>query len=240
MRLRLEDIDVSRSRPEYTEAIQEDLDWLGLLWDGPIMVQSQRFDVYQTYLDQLLTRGLVYRCVCTRQQIQAEIASSGDAPHGSTPLYPGTCRDLDIQPGDRPFAYRLNSALAELQVGELTWNDLDRGPQTVDTKTFGDFVVARKDVPASYHLCVVVDDEAQGVTLVTRGEDLFEATGPQRLLQALLGFSEPKYRHHGLVVDANGKRLAKRDDAKSVRALRQEGYVPKDVLRLACDSAVST
>lgn len=240
MRLRIEDIDLSRSRPEYARAIEDDLLWLGIPWDGEAMVQSRRFDVYQSYLDQLIAQGLVYRCVCTRQQIQAEIESSGDAPHSSSPVYPGTCRKLNIQTDDRPFAFRLNSTLAMERTGQLAWTDGERGLHSVDSRSFGDFVVARKDTPASYHLCVVIDDDAQGVTLVTRGVDLLEASAPQRLLQALLGLAQPTYLHHGLVVDGNGKRLAKRDDAKSVRTLREEGHSPKQVLQMALNAVALT
>jgi len=239
--LRLEDIDPTRCRPEFAAAAQEDLAWLGLRWDGPVRVQSQHFAAYRAVLGQLQGRGLLYPCFCTRAEIAREVAGAVAAPHGPDgPLYPGTCRRLDAaERQDRiaagqPYALRLDMAAALAMVGEdLHFNDLLRGRLRCDPARFGDVVLARKDSPASYHLCVTHDDALQGVTLVTRGEDLLPATDLHRLLQSLMGWPEPAYRHHALLVDAEGRRLAKRDGALAVRALREAGRSPAEVCSMA-------
>jgi len=228
--LRIEDIDPDRCRPDYEAAIFEDLGWLGLDWDGPVLRQSERLPLYKAALERLSAHGLIYPCFCSRREIRAEIARLGQAPHGPDgPLYPGTCRRLD--PADRdarlsqgqPHALRLDVALATGLTGPLDWHDRDAGVQAARPELLGDVILYRKDSPASYHLCVVVDDAAQGVTLVTRGRDLFHATHLHRLLQALLGYPVPRYHHHGLITDEAGQRLAKRSDAASLRALRESG-----------------
>jgi glutamyl-Q tRNA(Asp) synthetase len=229
--LRIEDIDRTRCRPEYTEAILEDLAWLGLDWDGPVRVQSAHFPDYRAVLDRLSARGLLYPCFCTRADIVREVAAIGGAPHGPEGVpYPGTCRRLSaaaraarIAAGDA-YALRLDmqAALATLD-GPLSFEELDEGRIHCDPARFGDIVLARKDTPASYHLCVTHDDALQGVTLVTRGEDLKPATDLHRLIQALMGWPEPRYRHHPLLRGADGRRLAKRDGAPSLRALREAG-----------------
>ena len=230
--LRLEDIDPARCRPAYADAIQEDLAWLGLQWDGPVRVQSACLDAYQAVLDDLLRRGLVYPCFCTRSDIAASMAAA-HGPDG-TPVYPGTCRQLSpgvraarIASGER-YALRLDLA-ASSKPG--LWYDEDGEIIACYPEQFGDVVLARKDAPASYHLCVTHDDTMQGVTLVTRGVDLKPSTDVQRLIQAIMGWSAPKYAHHRLLVDAAGRRLAKRDKALTLRALRAEGVSARDVLR---------
>lgn len=228
--LRLEDIDGPRCTPEYARAIEEDLAWLGVAWDGPVVVQSARMGHYAAALARLKARGVLYRCFCTRKDIQREIARAGRAPHGPDgPLYPGTCRALDPTARaeqDMDFALRLDTAKALALTGPLAWHDRARGEIAADPLSLGDVVLARKDIGTSYHLAVTVDDAAQGVTLVTRGEDLFHATHIHRLLQALLGLPVPTWHHHGLLTDEAGRRLAKREDALSIRALREEGLSP--------------
>lgn len=242
MTLRIEDIDPTRCRPEFREAIFEDLRWLGVRWDGDPWNQSDRTSHYQSALDRLWSLGVLYRCFCTRKEILSEINRAGEAPQGSSATaYPGTCRSLDpdtvqrrLEEG-RPYALRVHHERALALVGNLEFTDRVAGLTTVDLTQEGDFVVARKETPTSYHLSVVVDDAAQGVTLVTRGQDLLSATHPQRLLQALLGLPEPEYWHHGLVTDGDGQRLAKRIGSTSIRAHRQAGRAPQDVIREAIE-----
>jgi glutamyl-Q tRNA(Asp) synthetase len=244
--LRVEDIDQARCREEFVAAILEDLAWLGLAWDGPVRRQSQHLGDYRAALDRLAALGLVYPCFCTRAAIKAEIAGALDAPQGPEgPLYPGTCRA--IAPAERedriaagePFALRLDVAAALRRTGPLAWEDEAAGTVAAAPAALGDVVLARKDAPTSYHLAVTVDDALQGVTLVTRGRDLFAATHIHRLLQALLGLPTPRYRHHALLVDAAGKRYAKRDRALTLRALREAGRTPAEVIALADQSAAS-
>ncbi len=238
--LRIEDIDTARCRPEYEAAILEDLAWLGIVWDGAVRRQSEHWEDYRAALGRLDAAGLIYPCFCTRREIQAEIAAMGGAPHGPDgPLYPGTCRRLDparrqerIAAGEA-YALRLDVAAATARTGPLTWIDEIAGPQTAMPEILGDVVLARKDVPTSYHLAVTVDDALQGVTVVTRGADLFHASHLHRLLQALLDLPVPVWRHHPLLTDASGKRLAKRSDAVSIRALRDAGHPPASVLAMA-------
>ena len=215
--LRIEDIDQARCRPPYARAILDDLRWLGLEWDGPVRVQSEHFAAYRAALNRLDAMGLLYRCTCTR----ADIAAASGAPHGPDgPIYPGTCRGRDpasIDPA-QPYALRLDVAAALARTGPLTWWEQGEGRLPCDPAAAGDPVLARKDTPASYHLCVTHDDALAGVSLVTRGRDLRAATGLHRLLQALMGWPEPAYEHHALLLDAAGRRLAKRDAAASLRA----------------------
>ncbi len=238
--LRIEDIDGSRCRPELAEAIPEDLAWLGLDWDGPVRRQSQHFRDYRAALDRLDAQGLLYPCFCTRAAIKAEIAGAVAAPHGvDGPLYPGTCRRLsesmraERMAGGEPFALRLDAAQALARTGPLAWEDEVAGLVAAAPLDHGDVVLARKDTPTSYHLAVTVDDALQGVTLVTRGADLFAATHIHRLLQALLGLPTPRYRHHRLLTDATGRRYAKRDHAPTLRALREAGHRPEAVRAMA-------
>jgi glutamyl-Q tRNA(Asp) synthetase len=221
--LRIEDIDGTRSRPEHVADIVRDLHWLGLEWDGDILFQSSRLACYADALDRLKAMGLLYPCICTR----ADIAASGSAPHGpSGAIYPGTCRghDLDLEGVDvSGAAWRIDMAAAVARCGPLDWIDELAGVQRADPLAHGDVVLARKDAPASYHLAVTIDDAFQGVTHVVRGRDLFDATHVHRLLQALLDLPTPVYRHHPLLADADGRRLAKRDGAPTLAALRDRG-----------------
>jgi glutamyl-Q tRNA(Asp) synthetase len=241
--LRIEDIDRARCDEQYEAAILEDLAWLGLDWDGPVRRQSEHFDDYRGALDRLAAMGVLYLCFCTRREIQAEIARAGGAPHGDGgPAYPGTCRRLAAaeiaarQSVGLDYALRLDVARALTLTGPLHWieegGDMP-GPRRADPATLGDVVLARKDIPASYHLAVTLDDAIQGVTLVTRGEDLAAVTHVHRLLQALLGLPTPRYRHHPLLTDQTGRRLSKRDGAMMIRAMRQQGMSAADVIALA-------
>ena len=244
--LRIEDIDVTRCRPEYTAAILEDFAWLGLHWEEPVRRQSRHFSEYAAALEQLRQRGLLYPCFCTRRQIQAEIAAAGHAPHGfEGQVYPGTCRSLSederasrIAAGEA-YALRLDAAAACAQVPRwpLGWYDEAEGAQSVTPgllrEGFGDVVLARKETPASYHLCVTHDDALQGVTLIARGADLFAATHLHRLLQELFGWPVPLYAHHKLLLDDSGERLAKRRNAPRLRDLREAGMTPEEVWRRA-------
>jgi len=233
--LRLEDIDPARCRAEFSAAILDDLAWLGLDWDGAVRVQSQHLVEYRAVLDGLAARGLVYPCFCTRAEIAREVAGSAAAPHGPDGVarYPGTCRCLPAAEraarlaAGAAHALRLDMARALAAVaGPLTYEEEGEGPVPCDPARFGDVVLARKDAPASYHLCVTHDDALQGVTLVTRGADLKPATALHRLLQALLGWPAPRYAHHALLTDAAGRRLAKRDHALSLGELRAAGATP--------------
>lgn len=235
--LRIEDIDAARCRPEYEAAILEDLSWLGLDWDGPVRRQSAHFADYAAALARLEGLGLLYPCFCTRREIAREIASSAAAPHGPEDApYPGTCRRLSTAEraerlaAGRAYALRLDVAKAARRAGPLCWFEEGRGEIAAEPARLGDVVLARKDVPASYHLSVVCDDAAQGVTLVTRGRDLFHATHLHRLLQALLGLPSPRYRHHRLIAGEGGARLAKRDQAATLRAFRSEGTSAAELL----------
>ena len=217
--LRIEDIDGTRSREAHVAGIIEDLRWLGLGWDGTVVRQSQRRETYRIALDRLRAIGLVYPCFCTR----ADIAASLSAPHGAAPVYPGTCRNIEASARmAEPHAWRIDMTKAVALAGPLEWRD--HGAAVVaDPLSHGDVIVARKDAPASYHLAVTVDDAAQGVTDVVRGADLFAATHVHRLLQALLELPTPTYHHHPLLSDAGGRRLAKRDGAPTLAALREGG-----------------
>lgn len=238
--LRIEDIDRGRSRPEYEAAILDDLAWLGLQWEQPVRRQSEHFDDYRAALDRLRARDLVYPCFCSRKEIRAEIAQSPSAPHGALgPIYPGTCRGLSppeagtrIAAG-RPYALRLDVARAHEATGEgLFWTDQEAGRQACRAAELGDVVLARKDIPVSYHLAVTVDDALQRISHVIRGMDLFHATHVHRLLQALLDLPTPIYRHHRLLTDAAGDRLAKRHGAVTIAALRAAGHTPDDLRRI--------
>ena len=232
--LRIEDIDQARCRPEFSAAILEDLRWLGLDWDGEVRVQSQHFAEYRAVLDALRARRLVYPCFCSR----ADIARAGAAPHGAEDIYPGTCRHLSpeeaarrVQAGE-PHAWRLDLARA-MPEGPLFVEDEELGRVRCDPSSFGDVVLARRDAPASYHLAATHDDAVQGVTLVLRGEDLRAAAHLHRLLQHLMGWPAPRYAHVPLRLGPDGRRLAKRDRAATVRALRESGTTPAEVIALA-------
>ena len=221
--LRIEDLDQGRSRPEFVEGIFEDLEWLGLRWNEPVLVQSQRTDVYAAALDRLGEDGLVYACFCTR----ADIAQSLTAPHGDAATsYPGTCRALPDDAARRastPHCWRLDSAKALKLIALPSWNEVGGAHFESEESQIGDAILARKDAPASYHLACVVDDAASGVTTVVRGADLRPSTPIQRLLQQLLDLPEPTYLHHPLVTHEDGRRLAKRDLAPTLAAMREAG-----------------
>lgn len=250
--LRIEDIDTMRSRPEYEQAIFDDLAWLGLAWDTPVLRQSSRFEAYSAALDQLRERGLIYPCFCTRKEIAAALTAPQEGVHRGAgpdgPAYPGTCRGLPdaqrrMQNGTYALRLDMRKSIASIGgsgiVSKLHFRELGSGPDGEKNKVSldpawlieqcGDIVLARKDTPASYHLSVVLDDAFQQVTHVTRGRDLFHATKIHRLLQALFGRPTPDYRHHDLIRDETGKRLAKRDDARSLQTLRAGGASPEDV-----------
>lgn len=221
--LRIEDLDQTRSRPEHVEGIHEDLRWLGLGWDFPVFVQSERTLAYRDALRKLRERGLAYACYCTR----ADIAQSVTAPHGDAATsYPGTCRALPDDPqrrADEPHSWRLHSEKALRIVGLPGWRETDGRQFEAKPEDIGDAVLARKDAPASYHLSCVVDDAAGEVTNVVRGLDLRASTPIQRLLQKLLDLPQPIYLHHPLVAHEDGRRLAKRDLAPTLAAMREAG-----------------
>lgn len=236
--LRIDDIDHTRCRAEYETALREDLAWLGLAWPEPVRRQRACLSEYADALARLRALDVVYPCFCTRAEIQREIDAAPQAPHGPEgPLYPGRCRGLspvEIEARQARVAspaWRLDIEKATALAGPLTWLDLRAGLQTAEPALLGDVVLARKDIGASYHLAVVVDDAKQGVTLVTRGEDLFFATHLHRLLQHLLNLPVPEWLHHPLVVDAQGRRLAKRDAATSLQILRAQGVTPAAIRR---------
>ncbi|TPE60082.1 tRNA glutamyl-Q(34) synthetase GluQRS [Sandaracinobacter neustonicus] len=221
--LRIEDIDSSRCRPDFVQAIHDDLAWLGLKPDA-VSVQSARRAAHQAALDLLTAMGLTYPCFCTRADIAAAVA----APHGSQPLYPGTCRGLSAaeaarRAATRDPAIRLDVAKAAARAGPLTWAEAGLGEQPADPLAGGDIVLARKDIGVGYMLACVVDDAEDGVTDIVRGRDLIESTPVQRLLQALLGHPAPRYHHHRLLLAPDGRRLAKRDKADTLASLRETG-----------------
>lgn len=247
--LRIEDIDRSRCRAEWEAQIYDDLRWLGLTWATPVMRQSTRLPVYQTALDGLWARGLLFACTCTRRDIEAALSAPQEGatlPIGPDGLiYPGTCRPTGDSAPDTPpptqAALRLNihRALQSCATDALTFTETGaahRGLVTTDARHYrdliGDIVLARRDMGTSYHLSVVLDDAAQGVTHVVRGEDLFDATQIHVLLQCLMGLPTPVYHHHRLIRDDAGKRLAKRDDARALSKYRAEGATPDDIRRM--------
>lgn len=237
--LRIEDTDRGRCRPDYDRAILDDLAWLGLIWDGPVLRQSAHLADYTAALDRLIALGVCYPCGCTRADIQAALSAPQEGAVAA-PVYPGTCRHramADRRPND---AVRLDIARALALCGELPGFD-ETGPDAaghhpvnaaVLTSGVGDIILSRKDIGPAYHLTVVVDDARQQITEVTRGIDLFDATPVQVLLQVLLQFRTPTYYHHRLIRDENGKRLAKRDDARAIRRYRADGATPNDIRRL--------
>ncbi|NKD54561.1 MULTISPECIES: tRNA glutamyl-Q(34) synthetase GluQRS [unclassified Haematospirillum] len=237
--LRIEDIDQTRCQDRYANALIDDLAWLGLSWEHPVRYQSQHLGTYSLALGQLENQGLIYPCFCTRSDIMREVGDIHRAPHGPYGLlYPGTCRSLPRHESERrresgvPYALRLDMQAALSRTGSLSWRDGSRGLVGVPTDGLGDVVLARKDTPTSYHLAVTLDDALQGVTLVTRGEDLFQATHVHRILQALLELPVPQYHHHPLLLDPQGRRYAKRDRSVTIRSLRAAGATPQDILAM--------
>lgn len=241
--LRIEDIDPERCRPHFEDAIYEDLAWLGITWEEPVRRQSDEMNFYAQSLDALAAMNVVYPCFCSRAQILAN--SQGRVTPDEAPLYAGTCRNeapdarAEKLKQGLPHQLRLDMAKALKLISRPLFFDeegygpeREHGRQEAKPELFGDAVLGRKEVPASYHLCVVLDDALQGITHVTRGEDLFPATHIHRLLQALLDLPVPLYRHHGLIRDDKAKRLSKHDKATSLRALRQAGLDVKDIRAL--------
>jgi glutamyl-Q tRNA(Asp) synthetase len=247
--LRIEDIDAARCRPEYERAIYEDLAWLGIAWEEPVRRQSAHLEDYRAALARLDGLGLVYASFESRAEI-ARLVAERDArgpwprdPDG-VPLYPGTHKAMPASERDRrmdagePYALRLDMASALQRTDALDWAESGHGPHgetgriAAHPQAWGDIVLARKDTPTSYHLSVVVDDALQGVTHVVRGQDLFWATSVHRLLQALLGLPQPAYRHHRLILDADGHKLSKSTRATGLRELRADGTTPADVRRM--------
>jgi glutamyl-Q tRNA(Asp) synthetase len=236
--LRIEDIDVTRCRPEFEAAIYADLAWLGLVWEQPVLRQSDHMADYLAALHQLRAAGLVYRCFKTRRQILDAMPS---APHGAPEGYRGerlaAADEAARLAAGEPFAWRLDLTAAERAAGPLSFFEAGegtagaRGVIAVDAGPAGDVVLARKDVGVAYHLAVVVDDARQAITEVIRGQDLFDATHIQRLLQTLLGLPAPRYRHHRLILGPDGRRLAKRDGAETLRSLRARGVTPDELRR---------
>jgi len=234
--VRIEDIDIRRCKREFETAILADLAWLGLASDGAVRRQSDHFAEYGQALDRLDARGLVYPCFCTR----SDIAASSGAPHGPDgPLYPGTCRHLSSQERrDRIAAgvehcLRLDAAKAAKEAGPYGFTDEGRGRIEGAPLLFGDVVIARKDTPTSYHLSVTHDDHLQGITLVTRGEDLLPSTHVHVLLQKLLGYETPLYAHHPLLTAPDGRRFAKRDKSLTIQSMRESGMSPGEVMERA-------
>lgn len=236
--LRIEDIDTTRCRPEFSDGIFEDLSWLGLKWEAPVRHQSQHFADYQAALEKLQKMGVVYPCFCTRKDIQAEIKRSKSAPHGPDgPIYPLICHgkspqeQLQLIEDGKPHAWRLDLAAAlELIETPLSWQDEQKGIIEATPEELGDVVLARKDTPTSYHLSVVVDDALQGITHIIRGEDLFHATHIHIVLQQLLGLPTPIYRHHGLLLDEKGERFAKRNKSVTLEEIRQSGVSAEELI----------
>jgi glutamyl-Q tRNA(Asp) synthetase len=238
--VRIEDIDIRRCRREFETVMLRDLEWLGFAWDGAVRRQSDHFADYGRALDQLEARGLIYPCFCSR----ADIAASANAPHGPDgPLYPGTCRHLSVQErrdriaAGHELCMRIDAEKAAQQAGPYHFVDETRGRVEGQPLLMGDFVIARKDTPTSYHLSVTVDDHLQGVTLVTRGEDVFPSTHVHGLLQKLLGYEPPLYAHHRLLTDVSGRRFAKRDRDMTIRAMREAGMTPQEVVDRALAAA---
>ncbi len=246
--LRIDDIDTARCRPEYETAIYEDLAWLGLTWEQPVWRESEHFEDYRAALAKLEAQGLIYPSFESRAEIAMMVAgrdARGPWPRDpdGAPLYPGSAKTLTVSERKRridagePYALRLDMAAALARAGALTWTETGAGPDgetgtiAADPAAWGDAILARKDAPASYHLAVVVDDAAQGVTDVVRGNDLFHATSVHRLLQALLGLPEPRYHHHRLILDADGRKLSKSTAATGLHELRAAGVSPADIRR---------
>lgn len=240
-RLRIEDIDPARSKPDFVDGIVTDLAWLGLTYPEPVRHQSRHMAAYRVALDGLIACGLAYPCFCSRGQIRARVASGGDGPRDpdGVPLYPGTCRQLDpaaaadrIARGD-PHTWRLDMAAALRRAGPthgyVAFDAAGAHRVAADPARWGDAVIARRDVPTSYHLAVVHDDAAEGITHVVRGRDLEAATDLHVLLQALLGLPVPRYRHHALLLDTGGEKLAKSRGSRSLADLRQAGATPEAV-----------
>jgi glutamyl-Q tRNA(Asp) synthetase len=254
--LRIEDIDATRCRPEFEQAILEDLAWLGITWEQPAWRQSEHFDEYQRALWKLRDMDLIYPAFESRAEIARLVAERERLapwprdPDG-VPLYPGNAKRDTPQDHARynlgtPYVFRLDMNAATRRTGALTWVEIGANPKEdhetlmAQPETWGDVVVARKETPTSYHLSVVVDDALQGVTHVVRGQDLYQSTSVHRVLQTLLGLPAPLYHHHRLILDAEGKKLSKSTRATALRELRQQGRTPADIRRMVGLAATAT
>jgi glutamyl-Q tRNA(Asp) synthetase len=246
--LRIEDIDLTRCRPEFETAIYEDLAWLGIIWETPVRRQSEHLSEYRDAVEKLAAEGLVYPSFETRGEIarlvaQREVEAPWPRDPDGTPLYPGAAKSLPADQRARLvksgalYALRLDMAAARARAGDLAWLEHGEGPDgetgrvVTRPQAWGDVILARKEAPTSYHLSVVIDDARQGVTEVVRGEDLFWSTSVHRLLQQLLGLPQPVYRHHRLVRDGEGRKLSKSTMATGLRELRAAGATPVDIRR---------
>lgn len=243
MLLRLEDIDRVRCPAHFGHQAIEDLRWIGFRWDGHVRWQSRHLEIYRETIDRLAGMGVLYACTCTRGDIARAAAGAGTRDPDGSPLYPGACRDRGFDPAALetrgiPFALRLHLSRALAITGPLTFRERGAGPDgqsgivAADPGRWGDVILARRDIATSYHVAAVADDAIQGVTCVTRGQDLFHATAVHRVLQALLGLPEPDYRHHGLIRGGDGEKLSKSLASKPLRALRETGATPDDIRRL--------
>jgi glutamyl-Q tRNA(Asp) synthetase len=255
--LRIEDIDATRCRPEFEQAIFEDLAWLGVTWEEPVRRQSENLGGYAEALAKLEAQGLVYPSFESRAEIARLVAErEAKAPWprdpDGTPLYPGSAKRMSKEERDgriaagEPYAVRLDMNAALARTGALTWVEIGANPKEdhetlmARPEAWGDVVIARKETPTSYHLAVVVDDALQGMTHVVRGQDLYQATSVHRVLQALLGLHAPLYHHHRLILDAEGKKLSKSTRATALRELRQQGMTPADIRRMVALAAPAT
>ena len=237
--LRIEDIDSQRSSKLFEESIYEDLDWLQISFSKEIRHQSDHMEDYKAAINELIKLDMIYPCFCSRSEIKAEIMRAGNAPHVEDySVYPGTCRRLSVEERkakieqNLSYAWRLNIRAASKKFGNLLWNDLRLGKHTVPVGIIGDVVLARKDTPTSYHLSATLDDHIQRIGLVTRGEDLVNATHIHKILQVILGLKSPTYLHHPLILDSNGVRLSKRTRAQTVKSLKASGLKREDVIDL--------
>jgi glutamyl-Q tRNA(Asp) synthetase len=257
--LRIEDIDATRCRPEFEEAIYQDLGWLGISWQQPVRRQSAHFACYREAIDKLAAMGLIYPSFESRSEIARLVAqreAEGPWPRDpdGAPLYPGNAKALSSAERQRlidsgaPYALRLDMAAAIARVGQLVWQEQGGGPAgetgrvTARPEAWGDVILARKEMPTSYHLSVVIDDALQGISDVVRGQDLFWSTSVHRLLQKLLELPQPVFRHHRLIPDAAGQKLSKSGKATGLRELRDGGATPADIRRLVglpCFSGVN-
>ena len=241
--LRIEDIDTARCRPEFEAAIYEDLGWLGLTWEQPVRRQSEHFDDYRAALGKLEAMNLIYPSFESRAEIAALVAErekEGPWPRDpdGAPLYPGGAKSLSAAERARrigagePYALRLDMAAALARGGALSWEEAGSGTIAADPAQWGDVILARKDTPASYHLAVTVDDAAQGITDVVRGQDLYHSTSVHRLIQSLLGYAAPRYHHHRLILDAEGSKLSKSTQATGLRELRGQGVTAAQIRKI--------
>lgn len=234
MLLRIEDIDTTRCRPEFEQAVFDDLSWLGIAWEQPVRRQSDHMAAYRDALNRLDAMGLIYPTFESRSEIAQMVAARGENwprdPDGA-PLYPGAAHTERRLASDTPHALRLNMAAAIAKVGDLSWIEHNAGRVDARPQDWGDVILARKETPTSYHLSVVIDDALQGITYVVRGRDLYRSTSVHRLLQALLDLPEPTYRHHDLVLDEAGRKLSKSTNATALHVLRAQGVTPDQLRR---------